>query len=61
MTCAVVLWHWYENPAGIFRDATDSHWPFMYDTAISWLIPTFLYTSLIVYLVLLIRAALKTR
>jgi hypothetical protein len=36
---------WVENPGGIFRDSTGTNWGFVYDTASSWFLPTFLYVS----------------
>ena len=37
------IWDWAENPGGIFRDSTGTNWGFVYDTASSWFLPTFLY------------------
>jgi len=45
VTVFVTSWEWIANPGGIFRDANGTNWQFVYDTAISWLIPTFLYTA----------------
>jgi hypothetical protein len=46
VTAFVTSWEWIANPGGIFRDTNGTNWQFVYDTAISWLIPTFLYTAL---------------
>jgi hypothetical protein len=47
VTVIMVIWEWIENPGGIFRDASGSNWGFLYDTAISWLVPTFGYVTAI--------------
>lgn len=38
------VWDWAENPGGIFRDIAGTNWRFVYETAASWFVPTFLYT-----------------
>jgi len=46
MTAAIfTAWNWVENPSGIFHDSSGTNWGFVYDTAISWFLPTFLYTT----------------
>jgi hypothetical protein len=45
VTFFMTSWEWIANPGGIFRDSNGTHWQFVYDTAISWLIPTFLYSA----------------
>jgi hypothetical protein len=47
VTIIVVIWEWLENPGGIFRSETGTNWNFVFDTAISWFIPTFIYVALI--------------
>lgn len=47
VTVIVVVWEWLENPGGIFRSANGTNWGFVYDTAISWLVPTFIYVAVI--------------
>ena len=42
VTGVVTAWEWIENPAGLFRDASGTRWHFVRDTAVSWLVPTFL-------------------
>lgn len=42
VTVYVTLWEWIENPGGIFHDSNGTHWRFVFDTAVSWLWPTFL-------------------
>lgn len=47
VTVIVVLWEWLENPGGIFHGETGTNWQFVFDTAISWFIPTFVYVTVI--------------
>ena len=59
------VWDWVENPGGIFHDATGTNWNFVYDTAISWFIPTLLQSfvpaTLLHFLVVRIISFIKTR
>ncbi len=41
------VWDWLENPGGIFRDSTGTNWNFVYDTAISWFLPTLIDVTII--------------
>jgi hypothetical protein len=43
----VTVWEWIENPGGIFRGSSGTAWSFIYDTAASWFLPTFIYASVI--------------
>jgi hypothetical protein len=57
LTALVTAWEWIENPGGIFHNDNGTNWSFVYDTAISWFVPTFLNVTLIsglVYTVFLI-------
>jgi len=47
VTIIMVIWEWLENPGGIFRNDSGTNWGFIFDTAISWLIPTFIAVSVI--------------
>lgn len=47
LTLIITVWEWIENPSGIFHDQTGTNWSFVYDTAISWFIPTFIQVSII--------------
>lgn len=49
-------WDWLENPAGIFHDETGTNWPIVYDTAISWFLP-----SLMLAFALITTAAISFR
>ncbi|MCB1645771.1 MAG: hypothetical protein KDI36_09970 [Pseudomonadales bacterium] len=40
----VTVWEVIENPGGIFRNAEGTNWQFVFDTAWSWLEPTFMAT-----------------
>lgn len=51
-------WSWAENPGGIFRDSAGTNWNFVYDTAISWFVPTFLNTFIIASLLHLVTGKL---
>ena len=51
VTLVICVWEWLENPGGIFRGDDGTNWGFVFDTAISWLVPTFLYAVLIAWLV----------
>jgi hypothetical protein len=41
----MVIWLWLENSNGIFHDPLATNWPFVFDTAIGWFIPSFFYIS----------------
>ena len=47
ITFIFTLWEWLENPSGIFHDQNGTNWNFVYDTAISWFIPTFVSVTVI--------------
>jgi hypothetical protein len=47
ITLVIVSWELIENPGGIFRDQNGINWNFVYDTAESWFIPTFIYVVVI--------------
>ncbi len=47
VTLVVCVWEWIENPNGIFRNADGTNWQFMFDTAVSWIVPTFEGTALL--------------
>ncbi len=68
VTLVIVIWELLENPEGIFRGGNGINWRFVYDTAESWFIPTFIYvvfiasaTHLIVTLVNWLRKARSKR
>jgi allophanate hydrolase subunit 1 len=43
IAAGVTAWEWLENPSGIYHDATTTQWQIVYDTAISWFMPTSAY------------------
>jgi arginine utilization protein RocB len=47
VTLVVTAWEWLENLNGIFHDGQGTNQRFVYDTAISWLLPTFLQSTVI--------------
>jgi hypothetical protein len=47
VTVIIVVWEWLENPGGIFRTADGTNWAFVRDTALSWLIPTFVNSAIV--------------
>lgn len=44
VTLVICLWEWIENPGGIFHNSDGTNWQFVFDTAASWMVPTFLYS-----------------
>lgn len=44
VTAIATEWDWLKNPGGIFHDESGTNWPFVADTAISWFVPTLIYT-----------------
>lgn len=47
VTVTVAIWEWLENPGGIFHGENGTNWEFVFDTAISWFVPTFVYVTII--------------
>lgn len=45
VTIIIVTWEWLENPGGIFRSELGTNWQFVFDTAVSWIVPTFIYVT----------------
>lgn len=43
VTVVICVREWIENPGGIFRGDDGTNWSFVFDTATSWLVPTFFY------------------
>lgn len=41
VTLIMCVWEWIENPNGIFHNAEGTNWQFMFETAVSWIVPTF--------------------
>ncbi|MEM6514373.1 MAG: hypothetical protein AAF660_15285, partial [Pseudomonadota bacterium] len=33
-------WNWIDNPSGIFQNDSGTNWSFLFDTFISWFLPT---------------------
>ena len=49
-TIVATAWEWTDNPGGIFRNSDGTNWQFVFETAWSWLVPTFIYTVVLVSL-----------
>jgi hypothetical protein len=47
LTLIITIWEWIENPSGIFHNGKGTNWTFVYDTAISWFVPTFINVTVI--------------
>jgi hypothetical protein len=47
LTVFISVREWFDNPGGIFRDENGTNWSFVFETATSWFVPTFLYTAVI--------------
>ncbi|PKG72828.1 hypothetical protein CXF83_02740 [Shewanella sp. Choline-02u-19] len=59
VTLIIVLWERLENPNGIFYNDGGTNWQFIFDTAISWFVPIFVYVSLVVTVIHLLFSAIK--
>jgi hypothetical protein len=60
----MTAWNWLENPTGIFHGTAGTNWTFVWDTFESWLVPTLICSTLIIWGVLLawwLRARLHQR
>lgn len=56
LTFIITVWEWVENPSGIFHDQSGTNWSFVYDTAISWFVPTLITVTVIsVFIQLIIK------
>jgi hypothetical protein len=42
---AMTFVDWRSNPSGIFFDDRGTHWPVVFETALSWFIPTALIAA----------------
>ena len=49
VTSTVTLWEWIENPGGIFHGTEGTNWRFVLETAISWLVPTLFWATIVVF------------
>lgn len=61
VTLVIVVWEWLENPGGIFRGAGGTLWQFVYDTGISWFVPTLIYSIAVVFIAALLYSTIKLR
>ena len=65
VTLVITIWEWIENPGGIFHGTEGTNWNFVFDTAISWLVPTFIWATAVAFafhvLVSMVRYAAAKR
>ncbi|WP_076409383.1 hypothetical protein [Shewanella sp. UCD-KL12] len=47
ITSVITIWELIENPGGIFHNEQGLNWSFVFDTASSWFMPSFLYLAVI--------------
>lgn len=59
VTLIILVWEWVENQGGIFHDKNGTNWNFVFDTASSWFVPTFMYAALIVTVLYLLLYAIQ--
>lgn len=48
-TIGMTFRDWLENPGGIFRGPDGTSWHFVFDTAVSWLLPTFVQVAFLAF------------
>ncbi len=46
ITTVFTVMDWSRNFGGIFRDQSGTNWPIVYETAMSWFLPTLIYSAL---------------
>jgi hypothetical protein len=51
VTITITIWEWLENPSGIFHGQNGTNWTFIYETASSWFVPTFINATVITVLI----------
>ena len=49
VTLVITVWEWIENPGGIFHGTEGTNWNFVLETAISWLVPTFIWATAVAF------------
>lgn len=59
ITLFVTVGEWLENPSGIFHGPDGTNWEFVFQTAISWLVPTFICATIVALIVRLIGILIK--
>lgn len=50
LTLVACIWEWVEAPFGVYQTTSGIAWAFVYDTAVSWLVPSFFALSVMVFL-----------
>ena len=63
MVVAVIMTYhdWQLNPSGIFHNEDGTHWPVVWETALSWLLPIWALVSGLVLICLLIISRLRSK
>lgn len=61
ITIIITAWEWIENPGGIFRGPNGTNWQFVFETATSWFIPSFVSIVVVAALGCLIRNWLRRK
>ena len=59
VTLVVTVSDWVENPSGIFHGPDGTNWQFVYDTAASWFLPTFVNATILATTLLLLWSGLR--
>ena len=59
LTLIMCVWEWIENPGGIFHGPGGTNWSFVFDTAMSWFVPTFLYVAVIASVLHLLHTGVR--
>ena len=55
IVAVIAAWlDWRLNPSGIYHNADGTNWRFVWDTAVSWFVPTTSYVTLIALGVLVV-------
>lgn len=60
LTAIVTIWEWLDNPSGIFYDQNNTNYQFLFDTALSWFLPTFIYMFILSAVNYLLLVAVKS-
>ena len=59
VTLTVTVWEWIENPGGIFHGTEGTNWNFVFETALSWLVPTLVWATIVVFAFHVLASAMR--
>ena len=59
VTLVVTVWEWIENPGGIFHGTEGTNWNFVLETAISWLVPTLIWATIVVFAIHIMASLMR--